>query len=158
MRTWTRDAPASRSIATIADRLARLDERAPDVGVLDQALPVGDAAGLRVPDGRGGTRLGHRDDQVGLGRVLRGEAAADLHPGRVDAAARDRGIRPGQVDVLEQAAARPGRSEGSQPDAALADGDQLTRLDLADEVRADDVQGRRLARDDPALAEPAEHE
>ena len=36
--------------------------------------------------------------------------------------------------------------------------DQLTRLDLADERGADDVQRRRLARHHPAPRHPAEHE
>ena len=47
----------------------------------------------------------------------------------------------------------------------VEDGDELVEpdrrfvvLDLADEARADDVERRRLAGDDPAAVEPAEHE
>ena len=40
----------------------------------------------------------------------------------------------------------------------LVDGQQPAGLDLADEARADDVQRRGLARDDPPAVEPAEHE
>ena len=60
--------------AELADGLRRLDERAPDVGVLDQALAVGDAGLLRVADRGRRAGLGHRDDQVGLDRVLAGPA------------------------------------------------------------------------------------
>ena len=90
--------------AALPDRLARLDEGPADVGVLDQALPVRDAAGLGVADRGRRAGLRHRDDQVGLGRVLRGQPPADLDPGGLDTAAGDRGVRAGQVDVLEQAA------------------------------------------------------
>ena len=41
-------------------RLRRLDEGAPDVGVLDEALAEGDAGLLRVADGRRHARLGRR--------------------------------------------------------------------------------------------------
>ena len=92
--------------AELADGLAGLDEGTPDVGVLDQPLPVRDAGRLGVPDRRGRARLGHRDHQVGLGRVLPGQRTADLDPDRVQPRAGDQGVRPGQVDVLEQAALR----------------------------------------------------
>ena len=59
----------------------RLDEGAPDVGVLDQALPVRDAGLLRVPDRRRRAGLGHRDDQVGLDRVLARPAGGPSRPG-----------------------------------------------------------------------------
>ena len=87
--------------AALPDRLARLDEGPADVGVLDQPLAVGDAAGLRVADGGRGAGLRHRDDQVGLDRVLGSQHPADLHPGGLHAAPGDGGVRPGQVDVLE---------------------------------------------------------
>ena len=138
--------------AALPDGLAGLDERPAHVGVLDQALPVGDAAGLGVPDGRRRAGLGHRDDQVGLDRVLGGQPPADLDPGGLHAAARDGGVRAGQVDVLEQAARRVRPGEAPRPDPALVDGDQLARLDLADERGAHDVQRRGLAGHHPAAA------
>ena len=64
--------------AELADRLRRLDEGPPDVGVLHQTVAERDAALLGVADGGGRARLRHRDDQVGLDRVLPGQAAADL--------------------------------------------------------------------------------
>ena len=119
---------------------------------------VRDAGRLGVADRGRRAGLGHRDDQVGLDRVLAGQPAADLDPGRVHAAPADRGVRPGQVDVLEQAALGLGGGEVLRAQAVLVDRDQLARLDLADEGGADDVERGGLGRDDPAAVEPAEHE
>src|SRR5256714_2051755 len=115
--------------AELADGLRGLDEGAPHVGVADQAGAVRDAGLLGVPDGGRRAGLRYRDHQVGLDRMLTGEAPADVHPGRVDVAAADRGVRPGQVDVLEQAALgiRYGEPLGAQP--VLVDRDQFARLD-----------------------------
>ena len=67
--------------AELADRLARLDEGAADVGVLDQALAVRDAGLLGVADRGRGAGLRHRDDQVGLDRVLHGPGVGPSRPG-----------------------------------------------------------------------------
>ena len=115
-------------------------------------------AGLGVADRGRGAGLGNRDDQVGVGRVLLGQPAADLDAGGVHAAAGDRGVGAGQVDVLEDAALRLGRREVLAAQAVLVDGDELAGLDLADDGGADDVQRRRLAGDDPAALQPAEHQ
>src|SRR5437773_8351627 len=87
----------------LADRLAGLDEGPPDVGVLDQPLAVRDAARLRVADRGRRARLGHRDYQVGVRRMLAGKRSPDLQPRGVYAAAGDGGVGPGQVHVLEEA-------------------------------------------------------
>ena len=141
--------------AELADGLVRRDEGAPHIGVLDQALPIGDARLLRVADGRGGPGLGRRNDQVGLDGVLASQGAAHLHPGLVHDPAVDGGVRAGEIDVLEDAALglRLGKPLAAQ--AELVDGDELTRLDFADEGRADDVEGGRLGGDHPpALYSP----
>ena len=49
-----------------------------------------------------------------------------------------------------------GEPAGAQ--AVRVDGDQLARLDLADDAGADDVERGGLAGDDPAALEPAEHQ
>ena len=137
----------------------RLDERAADVGVLDQALAVGDAGALRVADRGGGAGLRCRDHQVGLDGVLGGQPPADLDAGGVHGAAGDRGVGAGEVDVLEHAALRLRRRRtGSCGCRSVVDRDQLAGLDLAHERGADDVQRRRLARDHPAALEASEDE
>ena len=67
--------------AELADRLRRLDERASDVGVLDQPEAVRDAGRLGVADRGRRAGLGHRDDQVGLDRMLAGPAGGRPRPG-----------------------------------------------------------------------------
>src|SRR5580765_3372341 len=142
----------------LADGLRGLDEGAADVGVLDEALAVGDAGLLGVADGGRRARLGRRDDQVRVDGVLAGEDPAHLDPGLVDHPVVDRGVGAGEVDVLEDAALGRGLGEARGPQAVLVDGDHLAGLDLPDEGGADDVQGRGLGRDDPAAVEATEDE
>ncbi len=66
--------------AELPDGLRGLDEGAPDVGVLDQALAVGDAGALGVADRGRGAGLRRRDDQVGLDRVLPAPAGGRSPP------------------------------------------------------------------------------
>ena len=144
--------------APLPDGLAGLDEGPAHVGVLDQPLAEGDAAGLGEADRRGRPRFGHRDDHVGVRGMLGGEPPADRDPGGVHPPAGDRGVRAGQVDVLEQAPARLRRGERPGPYPAPVDADQLARLDLADEPGPHDVQRGRLAGHHPAGVQAAEHE
>ena len=137
----------------LADGLRRLDEGASDVGVLGQALPVGDARLLRVADGSRDTGLRNADDQVGIHRPLLGQPAADVDARPVHRTAADRAVGPGQVDVLEDAALRRRRGEPARPHAVGVDGQQLARFDVADERGADDVEGGGLRRDHPAAIE-----
>src|SRR5207302_11480257 len=68
---------------------------------------------------------------------------------------------PGQVDELEdaQAGIDPTGGEGVQgPAPGGVDDDHLTRLDLAHEVGADDVQGGRLGGQHPPRVELAQAE
>ncbi len=142
--------------AELAQGLAGLDERAPDVGVLDEALAERDAALLGVA--RRGRRagLGDRHHQVGLDRELAGQLAAHLDPRGVHGLAGDGGVGAGEVDVLEHAAlaGRLGEPVGAQP--VLVDRDQLAGLDLADHAGADGRQRGVLGGDHPAAVEPAE--
>ena len=142
--------------AQLAQGLAGLDERAPDVGVLDEALAERDAALLGVPGRRGRAGLGHGHHQVGLDRELAGQLAAHLDPRLVDAAAADGGVGAGEVDVLEDAALGLGLGEAVGAQAVLVDDEQLAGLDLADDAGADGGQGGVLAGDDPAAVEAAE--
>ena len=70
-------------------------------------------------------------------------------------------VGPGQVDELEdaQAGIDPTGGEGVQgPAPGGVDDDHLTRLDLAHEVGADDVQGGRLGGQHPPRVELAQAE
>ena len=142
----------------LARQLGRLDEGAPDVGVLDQSLPVGYARGLGVADGRGSARVGGRDDQIGVHRTLRGEDAPHLQAGRIDRAPADRRVGPGEVDVLEDASRGAGLGPPQGAHAAGVDDQELAGGDFAHEVRTDDVQGRRLRGDGPSPLQSAEDE
>ena len=93
-----------------------------------------------------------------VGRVLVGEPAPDLDARRVHATAGDRGVRAGEVDVLEDAALGLRRGEPRAAQALGVDGDELAGLDLADERRPDDVEGGGLGGDDPAAVETAQHQ
>ena len=131
----------------------------PDVRVLHQAGAVRDAGLPR----RSRSRPGCPTPGTGITRSAStgcslASRAADLDPGRVDVAAGDRGVRAGQVDVLEEAALGLRRGEPGGPQPVLVDGDQLARLDLADEAGADDVQRGGLAGHHPAALHPAQHQ
>src|SRR5690606_20872109 len=89
--------------AELTNRLRRLDERTPDVGVLDQPDAVRNAGLLRIPDGGGCPGLRHRDDQVGVGGELTGQPATDLDPDAVHALLVHQGVGACEVDELEEA-------------------------------------------------------
>ena len=88
----------------------------------------------------------------------RGEDPAHLDAGLVDDPAADDGVGAGEVDVLEDAALGLGLGEPVRAQAVLVDDDELTGLDLADDGRADRLQGGGLGGDDPAPLEAAERE
>ena len=144
--------------AELAQRLRRLDERASDVGVLGEALPNGMPDCLGVADRGRRARLGHGDDEVGLDGVLARPACGPSRRARRAPAAGDRGVGPRQVDVLEDAALGVRLGEALLRRPSRVDGDELARLDLADERGADDVERRGLAGHDPAALQPAEHQ
>ena len=132
------------------------DERPPDVAVLDQPVPVGNA---RLPgEALGGRHAGlrHRHHHVGLGRRLAGQLLAHPLPGGVDVLGVQLGVGPGEVDELEQAELRIGLGVALRADAGSVDDDHLRRLDLPDGHRPDDVEPGRLAGQDPAPFQPAE--
>ena len=106
----------------------------------------------------GRARFGYRDDQVGLDRMLLREPPADLDPRGIDAAAGDRGVRPSQVDVLEQAALGFGHREVRRAQSVLIDRDELAGFDLTHERRPDDVQRGGLGRHHPATGESPQDE
>jgi hypothetical protein len=93
---------------------------------------------------------------VGLDRCLDRQGGAEGAADLAGALAGEGGVGPGQVDVLEHARARGGRGEAARSQPMLVDGDDLTRLNLADQGGADDVQRGGLGGDDPAARQPAD--
>ena len=89
--------------AEVADRLLRLDERAADVVIADQAHPHRDARRLGEADGGADAGVGNRHDDVGLDRRLARQPAAELGAHLVDALAEHVAVGPREVDVLEHA-------------------------------------------------------
>ena len=144
--------------AALAQRLARLDERAAHIGVLHQPLGERDAAAFGVAHGRGRARFGDGDDHVCIGRVLPGQPPPHFDAGAVDVASRDRGVGTGQVDVFEQAAFGLGRGETPGSDAVRVDDQQLSRFDLAHHGSTNDVEGGRLGGHDPPALGAAQDE
>ena len=77
----------------------------------------------------------------------------------MDAPAVEPAVGPGEVDELEQAQAWVdllGRERAAAANAGGVDDHHLAGLELADEVGADDVEGRGLRCQHPAAVEPAE--
>ena len=121
--------------AVLAQLLAGLDERARDVAVLDEAVVLREPARARVAARGGVAGVGHRDHEVGVDRRLAGEDLA--HPPARDLqhlAAQPR-VGPREVDVLEDAQRVALAVDGlARLQAALADRDDLARLDVAQEA------------------------
>ena len=140
----------------VADRLLRFDEGAPDVVVADQPELEGDSRLLGIADGGGDTRIGNRNDHVGLDGMLAGEVPAEFLAHPVDLSAEDGAVGTGKVDVFEDTGGRGHRAEGMkglQP--VLVDEDHLPRLDFADELGLDEIEGAGLGGDDVGAVEPA---
>ena len=112
----------------------------------------------RVADGSGRARFGHRDNQVGLDRMLSRESPPDLDPGGMHTPPGNRRVRPSQVDVFEQAALGFGHREMRRAQPVLVDRDELTRLDLTHERRSDDVQRGGLGSHHPATSKSPQDE
>ena len=142
--------------AELAQRLRGLDERAAHVGVLDEAVREGDAGFLGVTHSRGGARFRHRDDDVRFLGVFAGQLAAHFHAGFVHRAARNGGVRAGEVNVFENAAGRRRLGEALRADAVLVDRDELAGFDFADEAGADGGEGGLLGGNHPAAFQPAQ--
>ncbi len=70
--------------------------------------------------------------------------------------ARQNAVRPGQVDVLEDATLRGWVGEPGGPNPVGVDGQQLAGLDFADERGADDVERGGFGGDDPATVQPTQ--
>ena len=143
----------------LAQLLPGLDERAPDVAVLDQAVVLRQAAGAGEAAGGGVAGVGHRDHEVGLDRRLGREQLAHAPARGLHDAALEARVGTREVDVLEDAERLAvARDDLARLQPALGEGDHLAGQDLAQVLRADDVERARLRGDAVALPEQAERE
>src|SRR5262249_45336889 len=115
----------------VPDGLLGLDERAADVVIADEAQRERDAGLLRVAERGVHARSGHGNHDVRLGRVLPGQPAPEPLPRGGDAPAEDHRVRPGEVDVLEDAGSRDRKREAVRRDALARQPHDLARLDVA---------------------------
>ena len=126
----------------VADLLGRLDKRAAHVLVSDDAHAVGDARLVCVANGSGRAAVGDRADEVGLNWVFAGQFDADLAAGLVDRLATQDAVGAREIDMLEDAEAGFLRAEGADRlDTFAGDHHHFARVNLADELRTDDVEG-----------------
>ena len=139
------------------ERLGGVDERPADVVVPDEAVLELDAGDLGEAERHRVGAVGHAEHHLAAGRrLLPGKLAAELAPDPVHRLAEDGAVGAGEVHQLEHAAAdRPGSEPGQLGDLAVLDPDELARLQLAGDVRAEQVERAGLRRDDhPAPRRP----
>ncbi len=110
-----------------------------------------DAAFLCIAKRPRHARIGHAEHEVGIDGKLAGQNAFHGASSLVDALPIDGGIGAGEINVLENAAARLFGLDGLQRgNARIVDADDLARLHVAHEFGAHDVEAARLARNHPA--------
>src|SRR5215472_10887201 len=127
--------------AEIADRLRRLDERAADVMIADQAHAEGNFGFERIADGSGHAGVGHGNHNVRFGGMFAREQAAEHFAALVDGAAENDAVRTREIDVLENALLMLLRGrEVDGLDAAFRDAHHFTGLDFADVLRVQQVE------------------
>src|SRR5438552_5396230 len=145
--------------AEVADALLGLDERAPDVVIANQPHPVRRPRLLGVAERRARARVRHGDDDVGMDGILTRELSSQRLAYGVDVAAPEDRVRPGEVDVLENAVQPLARREGShRPGARVRDDQDLPRLDVALALGFHQVERARLRGDHVGIAESSERQ
>ncbi len=143
--------------AEVANLLRRLDEGASHVVVAHDADLEGDARPLGIADGRRHPGIRDRNHHIGVDMALARKLGADALARLVDALAFDHGIGPGEIDVLEDAEPPLDRGEGAQGmHARGVQHHHLAGLDVAHEIRADNVERAGFRGDDMAVAQPPE--
>ncbi len=130
----------------------------PDIVVADEGHLEGDARFQRVAQRGAVAAVGHGHHHVGLDREFARELPAHLDAHLVDVAVGDGAVGPGEIDVFEDAERAAlvlgkGLHAGQ---AVLVDDHDLARLDVADELGVDQVQGAGFAGQHPGVVELAE--
>src|SRR5438105_14985865 len=139
--------------AEVSDGLQRLDERAADVMIANQAHAEGNSGIERVAYGGGHAGIRDGDNDVGLDGMFAGEQAAEHFATLVDGAAKNDAVRPREVNMLENALlVLLGGSEVNGLDAALGDAHHFAGLDFADVLRVEQIERAGFAGDEPGGA------
>ena len=130
-----------------------MDKGARNVAVLDEALPEGNAALVRVTLRRRQARIRHADHHICLHRRFERKATAHVVTTSVDGLAAHDRIRASEIDLFEDALGRLGGRRhplfGDEP--LCGDAQNLTRADIAHIFGTHDVEGTGLRCHDPAL-------
>src|SRR6476661_1713046 len=139
--------------------LRGLDEGAADIVRTNDAELERDSAGLRKSDRCRHAAIRNWYDVIDVDGRFPGKLRADVLTHFVDRHAFRNGIRPREINMLEDARARAPlfeRPVGS--DAAVVDDYQLARLDIAKETGADHVERDSLAGENRRFAQLAHHQ
>ena len=119
--------------AEVANRLRRLDERAADVVIADQAEAQRQLRLFRIADRGAHARVGNRHDDVGGDAGLARQQPPEVGAHLVDALPEHLAVGPREVDVLEDAVRRAcaGGNARDRPQPVGADDEHLAGLDIA---------------------------
>src|SRR6185437_5760674 len=90
--------------AKVTNRLSRFDKSAAHIVIADKAKAQRDAAFGRKAHGRGNTGVGHRHNDVGIHGSFKGQLTAKLFTTLLHETAENDAVRPGKINVLENAA------------------------------------------------------
>jgi len=89
--------------AEIADGLLRLDKRAADIVIANQAHAKGQSGFKGVADGCGHAGIRDRHDEIGLRGLFARQQTAEHLPAAIDRPSKDQAIWAREIDVFEDA-------------------------------------------------------
>ena len=83
------------------DLVSRFDEGAPDIMVSDNAELKGNAGFLGIANGRGHTRIRHRNDNVRIDVAFARQFGSDTFPNVINIASFQMTVGTGKIDILK---------------------------------------------------------
>jgi len=135
--------------AEMPDFVRGFDEGPSDIMITNNPQLKRQAGSLGVTDRRWDTAVRNWDDDVGGGRVFRGEFSADPFPDLVHALLFDQTVGPREIDIFKDAKTGwPGRKQLPALDAVLGDDHHFAGFDVTYEICAHDIQRAGLRRQD----------
>ena len=142
----------------IAKLLLGPDEAAPHIMVADQPDVMAQSALLGIAYGSGVAGIGDSDDDIGgRGRRLPGQGLSEPAAHFIHVGAVNTGVRPGEIDVLEDTVGRLRSGQvGHGPQSILSDGHNFARLNLAQLLGPDEIEGAGLRGEHPGILQFAD--